>query len=86
MYDNEQETKRPLRAFINSANLSETQKNEFNKQNYTLVDSYSSLYLATVPLPAGKKECEIEDLFTQETLDMKIDGRSLSRKDEDRSK
>ena len=86
LYDNEQETKRPLRTFINSARLDETQKNEFNKQNYTIVDNYSSLYLATVPLPAGKKECEIEDLFTQETLDMKIDGRSFSRKDEDRTK
>ena len=49
----------------------------------TLEDSVE-LNLVSVPLPKGKDECELEDLFSKETLELKIDGRSFSRKDEDK--
>ena len=86
LYDNEKNTKRPLRTFINYAKLNDNQVKEIETKNYTLVENVSNLFLVTVPLPNGKKECELEDLFSEETLNTQIGGRSFSRKDEDPSK
>ena len=38
----------------------------------------SNLYLVTIPLVKGKTECEIEDLFDEKTLGIKIEGKSFS--------
>ena len=86
LFDNEQNSKRPLRTFVSYAKLSDTQEAELKDTNHTLLNEVSNLSLLSVPLPAGKDECELEDLFTEETLATVIGGRTFSRKDEDITK
>ena len=38
-----------------------------------------NLYLVTNPIVNGKDECEIEDLFSESTLNTLIGGKSFSR-------
>lgn len=85
LFDNEKESKRPLKAFINSAKLKSQQKEALEKNNYVQLEDCINLNLVSVPLPNGKDECELEDLFSNETLELKIGGRSFSRKDEDKN-
>lgn len=71
-----------MRAFISSAKLSSVQETELKETNHTILNDDSKLSLISVPLPSGKKECELEDLFDEKTLATKIGGRTFSRKDE----
>ena len=41
----------------------------------------SKLFLLTNPLMPGKAECEIEDLFTADLLNLVLGGKTFSRKD-----
>lgn len=82
LFDNEKNTKRPLRGFINYVGLCELKKEQLEKKNYVLLEPNCKLNLVSVPLPPGKNECELEDLFTDETLDIEIGGRKFSRHDE----
>lgn len=84
LFDNEKETKRPLKAFISCAKLTQQQRDLLAKNNHLCLEDSVELNLVSVPLPKGKDECELEDLFSKETLELKIDGRSFSRKDEDK--
>lgn len=86
LFDNEKNTKRPLRGFISYAELSELKKEQLEKENYVLLEPNCKLNLVSVPLPLGKNECELEDLFTDETLNIEINGRKFSRHDEDPQK
>ena len=72
VFDNEQETERPLRKFANHAGI--TQKPL--QSGYNICEN---LYLITNPLVKGKKECEIEDLFEDSVLSHKIGGKEFSR-------
>lgn len=86
LFDNEKNTKRLLRGFISYAELSELKKEQLEKENYVLLEPNCKLNLVSVPLPLGKKECELEDLFTDETLNIEINGRKFSRHDDDPQK
>ncbi|VDG17556.1 hypothetical protein [Lactobacillus brevis] [Lactiplantibacillus mudanjiangensis] len=75
--------KKPLRVFVNA--LKNKKKNELeqklNKENYVKI--ISNLYILTNPLVDNKDECEIEDLFDQQILETKINGKTFSREGED---
>ena len=86
LFDNEKNSKRPLRGFINYTELSEVEKAQLEKENYVLLEPNCKLNLVSVPLPSGKSECELEDLFTDETLNIEINGRKFSRHDENPEK
>lgn len=75
---------RPLSKMLNL--IENFQKKEIIEDNICLLDEYSNLNLVSIPLPPNKTECEMEDLFSQSTLSVKINGREFSRKDEDKSK
>lgn len=80
VFDNEQVTDRPLKKFIQYANIAPKPL----KGRYNILDN---LYLITNPLFKGKKECEIEDLFDDSVLSTTIGGKAFSRdKDADNSK
>lgn len=86
LFDNEKYSKRPLNKFIGYVKLSESEKEKLEKENHFLLDLNCNLRLVSVPLPAGKSECELEDLFSEEVLNIEIDGRKFSRKDENPQK
>ena len=86
LFDNEKNTKRPLNKFIGYAELCELKKEQLEKENYVLLEPNCKLNLVSVPLPLGKSECELEDLFSEETLNIEIGGRKFSRKDENPQK
>ena len=66
--------------------LCELKKEQLEKENYVLLEPNCKLNLVSVPLPLGKSECELEDLFSEETLNIEIGGRKFSRKDENPQK
>lgn len=86
LFDNEKNTKRPLKEFVNYAKLSDLEKKQLEDENYVLLESNCNLNLVSVPLSYGESECELEDLFTDETLNIKIEGRTFSRHDVDQKK
>lgn len=86
LFDNELNSKRPLSIFISAAKLDDTQKTKLKEKNHIILNEDSKLSLLSVPLPSGKDECELEDLFDDKTLATVIDGRTFSRKDEDITK
>ena len=57
------------------------QKNELEERLYLKLIPNSKLYVATNPLVGEKKECEIEDLFSPELLNIVLDGKTFCRKD-----
>ena len=86
LFDNEKNTKRPLNKFIGYAELCELKKEQLEKENYVRLEKNCNLNLVAVPLPLDKSECELEDLFSEETLNMESGGRKFSRKDENPQK
>ena len=86
LFDNETISDRPLRKFISKYKLSKEQKDKLKKENIVLLNKDCNLNLATVPLVDDKKECEIEDLFDEDTLNTVINGRTFSRHDENSKK
>lgn len=78
LFDNELESKRPLKKFLSEYKLSE---DRVRKDLYLKLQKDKNVYLLTNPLVDGKKECEIECLFTKETLEHQIDGKKLCLKD-----
>lgn len=86
LFDNEKNTKRPLRGFISHASLTDEQQKKLDTDNCVLLEESCQLNLVSVPLPPGKDECELEDLFTPATLATEINGRKFSRKDENPEK
>lgn len=77
IFDNELATKnKPLKKFADSLNLDKDKRAKLQRElKLKLADN---LWLVTNNLIAGKEVCEIEDLFTRETLEHEIDGRSFS--------
>ena len=82
LYDNEIESKKPLKAFLNEdAGITELQKQELKNNLQLRLLPDSTLFLLITPLTAGKAECEIEDLFAPDLLGLTLDGKTFSRKD-----
>ena len=80
LFDNETVTKRPLKDFLNHIN------NKSGMYYRLWLNIHENLYLATIPLVKGQKECEIEDLFSDEVLSHEIDGKYFDRKGKDGEK
>lgn len=82
LYDNETESKRPLKAFLSEdAGITDAQRDELKKNLHLKLLPKSKLFLLTNPLVVGKTECEIEDLFTPDILGLVLGGKTFSRKD-----
>ena len=80
LFDNETQSERPLKKFIDAAKVNAAQKEELKNNLYIRMIDNSKLFLATTPLGTEDEESEIEDLFTKATLDTIIDGRQFTRK------
>lgn len=81
LYDFEPHNKKPLAKLIGAAgihNSSDTLKRDL----FIKLTNKGALFLLTIPTPESRAECEIEDLFTQETLNHRIEGKVFSRSDQ----
>lgn len=81
LLDNELESKRPLRKFLSDQKVSDAQIEDLRNKLYLKAIENGNLYLLTNPLIEGEKECEIEHLFSKETLQHQIGGKELCLKD-----
>lgn len=78
IFDNEQETERPLKKFLKCLN----NKDAKSMKGKTSAHICGNLYLVTNPLVDDKKECEMEDLFDESTLKHVIGGKEFCKKDD----
>lgn len=74
--------KKPIRKFQGYNDLSRESKEIFETNLSIKLINNANLYLITNPLVKEKTECEIEDLFSDETLATEIRGMKFSRKGE----
>lgn len=79
LLDNETESDKPLKKYIKLINLSQDEKNNLLSNLYHRLKGNTNLFLLTINLPNGNKECEIEDLFSESVLKQVIDGRTFER-------
>lgn len=80
IFDNElNNNKKPLSNFINHVNMENSSKNDFEQKLYIKLIEDSNLFLATNHLVKGKKECEIEDLFDDDLLELNINGKVFDK-------
>ena len=80
LYDNELKDKnRPIFKFCKIANLKDEQKKELEENFYILLES--NLFLMITPLKEKKEICEIEDLFSDEVLEIEIDGKQFTKEE-----
>ena len=78
IFDNEIEnSKKPIQKFLNYANATENNLSELKNDLHTNI--INNLHVLTHPLSNNTVEGEIEDLFSKETLEKKIKGKSFSR-------
>lgn len=82
LFDNETQTKRPLKHFMDYAKINDVDKANLQTTLFLRLHPLSNLYLLTNPLVENKKECEIEHLFTEETRAQIIGGKQLCLKDD----
>ena len=73
LYDNEQVKSKPLKKLKGTLNIN----TEIKEKLYVNVEE--NLFILTNPLVKGKAECEIEDLFTDDTLAHEISGKKFER-------
>lgn len=71
---------KPLKKFIDKNGLKD-RKAELENNLYLRIYKDRSLYIATNQLIDPKEECEIEDLFDDQTLNTVINGKTFSRKE-----
>ena len=82
LYDNEFGKDKPVKKFVGVCKCSE---DALKKELYSHL--IGNLYVQIVPLAHSKTECEIEDLFSNEILELEMDGRKFDRTGkEDKSK
>ena len=82
LFDNEMESKRPLNTFLNEeVRIPISEREVLKEQLYYQLIPGSKTFLMTHPLPTGKTEAEIEDLFPPEVLGIKLGGKEFSKKD-----
>ena len=72
LFDNEQVNNKPLRKFLNHTGFKLELDSLFMKLN-------DNLFLQTIPLIKGSNECEIEDLYSKEVLNICIDGKKFEK-------
>lgn len=76
LFDNEQKSDRPLKKFLAHSGV-KLAVGQISKQLKT------NLFLQTIPLMNGLKECEIEDLYKDKVLSVIIHGKSFCKSAED---
>ncbi|MGN0735326.1 MAG: retron Ec67 family RNA-directed DNA polymerase/endonuclease [Anaerovoracaceae bacterium] len=82
LYDNETESKRPLKTFLcEDTDITDAQREELKNTLQLKLLPNSKLFLLTNPLVDEKTECEIEDLFSTDLLGLVLGGKTFSRKD-----
>lgn len=82
IFDNElSNTKKPLYKFINFVGFTDEQRESLKKFSYSKIKNNSNLFLTTFPLVKNKDECEIEDLFPDSTLSVKLNGKNFCRQE-----
>lgn len=72
LFDNEQIKDKPLYSFLKYTNLE-------LKDNQISIKLISNLYLQTFPLISNMREAEIEDLYSNEVLKTKINGKTFEK-------
>jgi len=77
--DNETKSKKPLKDFLGHINADEERKKLLSQKLHIKLVENSNLFLMTHNLVDNKEECELEDLFPDETLKHKIRGKSFCR-------
>lgn len=81
IFDNEDSNKKPLVKFLNNVKNKSVPDKLKNNLNACLKEN-SNLYILTNPKICGLQNTEIENLFTEETLKTKINGKTLSLKND----
>jgi len=82
LYDNELKSERPLKKFLGEdVHATAAQKAALKANLHICLIPDSKLFVVTPPLVGDKEECEIEDLFTDELLDLSLEGKTFCRKD-----
>lgn len=71
LFDNEQESDKPLRKFLNYIGMQSGSPKPFLKLK-------SNLYLQKIPR-INNSDCEIEDLYSEEVLNIVIDGKKFEK-------
>ena len=82
LFDNEINSQRPLKKFINKNKIEENKIQLLRDNLHLKLKEDGNVYLLTNPLVDNKDECEIENLFLEETIKHKIDGKELCLKDQ----
>lgn len=78
LFDNEMKSgKKPLKSFVNTIGVDEDKR--ISLSSNLGINIISNLFLLTNPLVKSMPECEIEDLFNDDTLSYTIGGKSFSR-------
>ncbi|HEL6644016.1 TPA: RNA-directed DNA polymerase, partial [Listeria monocytogenes] len=78
IFDNEiSNNVKPVSKIIKYIKLKEDSRVMLTEKSYLNLED--SLYLLMNPLVKNKKECEIEDLFDEATLNHEINGKKFSR-------
>lgn len=72
LFDNEQISDKPLKKFLKSSNLKLTEKE-------TSKNIVGNLFLQTIPLCNSLQECDIEDLYKKELLNIIINGKKFDK-------
>lgn len=72
LFDNEQKSDKPLKNFLNYINIK-------LDNGTTSKHLKGNLFLQTIPLKEGLKECEIEDLYQTEVLNITINEKKFCR-------
>lgn len=91
LFDNEQNNSDyPLRKFLNHINSQKQKKNNktkvvnqnlINLKNEIIKNIISNLYIQSVPLIDGMKQCEIEDLYDSKVRSVVIGGKTFNKND-----
>lgn len=81
LFDHELESSRPLKKFLTEYKYTKEQIKELQNNLYLKLQENGNVYLLTNPLVDGEKECEIESLFSKETLEHEIKGKKFCPKD-----
>lgn len=82
LYDNELKSERPLKKFLGEDVHATTDQKAALKTNLHIrLIPDSKLFVVTLPLVDNKEECEIEDLFADELLNLNLEGKTFCRKD-----
>ena len=75
VYDNEKKSERPIHKLMKVLPKELSKRLETNNA----VKVNNNLFVLSVPLADDKDECEIEDLYDEEVLNRRLDGKKFSR-------